>query len=32
LKDTVTLRHRDDGRQERVKIADLAGLLLPQVQ
>jgi glycyl-tRNA synthetase len=32
LKDTVTLRHRDDGRQERVKIADLPGLLLPQVQ
>ena len=32
LLDTVTLRHRDDGRQERVKIADLFGLLLPQVQ
>lgn len=32
LLDTVTLRHRDDGRQERVKIADLLGLLLPQVQ
>ena len=32
LTDTVTLRHRDDGRQERVKIADLLGLLLPQVQ
>ncbi len=31
LIDTVTLRHRDDGRQERVKISDLAGLLLPQV-
>ncbi len=31
LKDTVTLRHRDDGRQERVKISDLLGLLLPQV-
>ncbi len=31
LLDTVTLRHRDDGRQERVKIADLPGLLLPQV-
>ena len=32
LLDTVTLRHRDDGRQERVKIADLPGLLLPQIQ
>jgi glycyl-tRNA synthetase len=32
LLDTVTLRHRDDGRQERVRIADLLGLLLPQVQ
>ena len=32
LKDTVTLRYRDDARQERVKISDLAGLLLPQVQ
>jgi len=32
LADTVTLRHRDDGRQERVKIGDLLGLLLPQVQ
>jgi glycyl-tRNA synthetase len=31
LKDTVTLRHRDDGRQERVKISELLGLLLPQV-
>ena len=32
LLDTVTLRHRDDGRQERVKISELLGLLLPQVQ
>jgi glycyl-tRNA synthetase len=32
LKDTVTLRHRDDGRQERVKISELLGRLLPQVQ
>ena len=32
LADTVTLRHRDDGRQERVKISELLGLLLPQVQ
>lgn len=31
LLDTVTLRHRDDGRQERLKISDLLGLLLPQV-
>jgi glycyl-tRNA synthetase len=30
--DTVTLRHRDDGRQERVKISDLLGIILPQVQ
>jgi len=27
LKDTVTLRHRDDGRQDRVRIADLLSLL-----
>ncbi len=32
LRDTVTLRHRDDGRQERVKIGDLLGRLLPLVQ
>jgi len=32
LTDTVTLRHRDDGRQERVKISELLGLLLPKVQ
>ncbi len=32
LKDTVTLRYRDDGRQERVKISDLAGKLLPFIQ
>jgi glycyl-tRNA synthetase len=31
LKDTVTLRHRDDGSQERVKISDLRGRLLPLV-
>ena len=31
LLDTVTLRHRDDGRQERVKIGDLPGILLPRV-
>ncbi|MBA2432514.1 MAG: glycine--tRNA ligase [Chthoniobacterales bacterium] len=31
LRDTVTLRHRDSMQQERVKIADLLGKLLPQV-
>ncbi len=31
LLDTVTLRHRDDGAQERVKISDLLALLLPKV-
>ena len=31
LKDTVTLRHRDDASQERVKISELLGRLLPQV-
>ncbi len=31
LLDTVTLRHRDNGRQERVKIGELPGILLPQV-
>jgi glycyl-tRNA synthetase len=29
LQDTVTLRHRDSGEQERVKISDLLGKLLP---
>ena len=32
LQDTVTLRHRDDGRQERVAISDLLGLLLPKIR
>jgi len=32
LKDTVTLRHRDTMRQERVKIGDLPALLLQQVR
>ncbi|HEV2842185.1 MAG TPA: glycine--tRNA ligase [Chthoniobacterales bacterium] len=32
LLDTVTLRHRDSMKQERVKIGDLLGLLLPQIQ
>ena len=31
LKDTVTLRHRDDGSQERVPISELLGRLLPLV-
>ncbi|EDY19203.1 glycyl-tRNA synthetase [Chthoniobacter flavus Ellin428] len=31
LKDTVTLRHRDDGSKERVKISELLGKLLPMV-
>jgi glycyl-tRNA synthetase len=31
LLDTVTLRHRDSGEQERVKISDLLGKLLPLV-
>lgn len=31
LLDTVTLRHRDGGEQERVKITDLLGKLLPLV-
>jgi glycyl-tRNA synthetase len=30
-KDTVTLRHRDTMKQERISIADLAGYLLTQV-
>ena len=31
LKDTVTLRHRDDGSQERMPISELLGRLLPLV-
>jgi glycyl-tRNA synthetase len=31
LRDTVTLRHRDSNEQERVKISDLLGKLLPLV-
>ena len=31
LQDTVTLRHRDSAQQERVKISDLPGLLIPQL-
>ena len=32
LADTVTLRHRDSMKQDRVKISDLLGLLLPQIR
>jgi glycyl-tRNA synthetase len=32
LLDTVTLRHRDSMKQERVKISELLGLLLSQIQ
>jgi glycyl-tRNA synthetase len=32
LLDTVTLRHRDSMKQERVKISDLLGILLSQIQ
>ena len=32
LLDTVTLRQRDSGEQERVKISELLGRLLPEVQ
>jgi glycyl-tRNA synthetase len=31
-KDTVTLRYRDDGRQERVKIGDLLALLMEKIR
>jgi len=32
LQDTVTLRHRDDGRQDRVKISELLATLLEKVR
>ncbi len=32
LLNTVTIRHRDDGRQERVAISDLVNWLLPQIR
>jgi glycyl-tRNA synthetase len=32
LRDTVTLRHRDSMRQDRVKIDELLGILLPLIQ
>jgi glycyl-tRNA synthetase len=31
-KDTVTLRHRDDGRQDRVRIAEILPLLLEKIR
>jgi glycyl-tRNA synthetase len=32
LKDTVTIRHRDDGRQERLPIGGLLEWLLPKIR
>ena len=32
LLDTVTIRHRDDGRQERLKISELLGWLLSKIR
>ena len=32
LKDTITLRHRDTGQQERVAVADLAPMLLAKLK
>ena len=32
LLNTVTIRHRDDGRQERVAISELVNWLLPQIR
>jgi glycyl-tRNA synthetase len=32
LKDTVTVRFRDDGRQERLPISELLNWLLPKVR
>jgi glycyl-tRNA synthetase len=32
LKDTVTIRYRDDGKQERIKIAKLLEFLLPRIR
>jgi glycyl-tRNA synthetase len=32
LKDTVTLRYRDDGRQDRVKVSELLPLLLEKIR
>ena len=32
LKDTVTMRYRDDGRQERLAIGELLNWLLPKIR
>jgi glycyl-tRNA synthetase len=32
LKDTVTIRHRDDAKQERIAIGDLLNWLLPKIR
>jgi glycyl-tRNA synthetase len=32
LKDTVTMRHRDDGKQERMAIGELLNWLLPRIR
>ena len=32
LKDTVTIRHRDDGKQERIAISELLNWLLPKIR
>ncbi|HMP84023.1 MAG TPA: glycine--tRNA ligase [Verrucomicrobiota bacterium] len=32
LKDTVTIRHRDDGRQERLPVGELLNWLLPKIR
>ncbi len=32
LKDTVTLRYRDDGKQDRIKIAELLAMLLQKIR
>jgi len=32
LKDTVTIRHRDDGKQERIKVAELQNWLLARIR
>ena len=32
LKDTVTMRYRDDGKQERLAIGELLNWLLPKIR
>jgi glycyl-tRNA synthetase (class II) len=32
LLDTVTMRYRDDGRQERLEIGELLNWLLPKIR